>query len=204
VTLEPLSSARIAFEIRVPTLATPGGHYAAIFWSNSQPMRTGVGVTTASRIGSLIFFTVNGALEEKARMTDFSVQNSTGLEGLPVTFRVRFENTGTTHIKPQGVIRITNIFGRSVAQLPVNPDELRLLPGQSRTLKSDWLKKDAPFFAVGPFVASLTVTEPVTELVFSSSVRFWLFPWKSISVFVLVLMSLIAGLVSLNRARRRV
>lgn len=124
VSVGPNQQVAIPFSINVPTDAEPGGHYGVIFLVPP----TGVGqIGITSRIGALILVRVRGDIVEAGGLDTFGIYDkeikgedipasSSGLffESFPIPFAVRYENTGNIHLKPEGKIEISNIFGGKV------------------------------------------------------------------------------------------
>jgi hypothetical protein len=111
ITLEPGQRIEIPYIISVPSYAEAGGHYAAIFWSTQPPNVEGSGVAIASKIGSLVLLRVQGEIIEQGRLLDFSLKEEKKFYAhLPIDFNIRFENTGNVHLKPFGMIEISDMF----------------------------------------------------------------------------------------------
>lgn len=131
ITVQPEEKIEIPFTITVPASAEPGGHYGAIFLS---PPATEGQIGVQQRIGTLILIRVNGEINESGELTDFDTYTDTSqdttptsvkeldtssfFEYSPVSFLLRFENSGNVHIKPSGRIEIYN-FGQLVEKSSV-------------------------------------------------------------------------------------
>lgn len=121
----------VDFTIAVPAGAEPGGKYGAIFFS--PPAGEGQ-VAVQQRIGSLVILRVGGDISESGRLDRFGPYDS-DLESIadasrnffyfsrisdenPVSFAIRYENTGTVHVKPTGRIELSN-FGIKLSEVGV-------------------------------------------------------------------------------------
>lgn len=172
--LEPREEKAIKFSIKVPQNAEPGGHYAAIIAKSENPTGpTGVGVGIVQRVASLVLLTVTGQTKEELKVIGFQTSKNYYEKG-PVDFAVRFENTGTVHLKPNAKITIYNILKRKVAEIPL--EARNILPSSIRKIEAQW----APKWLFGAkYIAVLSGTygkadNPLEETIIS----FWAFSWK--------------------------
>ena len=62
---------------------------------------------------------------EKVKVLNWSILNS---------YNVTFENQGNVHVKPRGVILVTDIFGRTIKKGIINEDSKIILPGARRQI----------------------------------------------------------------------
>lgn len=203
VKVAPGAIVRVPFEIRVPTYAEPGGYYAALFWSDQAPDDRSDGQSSiASRIGTLLFFMVNGSVDRTVRLERFSAASVFSSYRLPVRFSLRLQNQGNVHVAPVGFVKVTNLFGKTVARLSINPDAMRLLPHQDRTLSVDWspASKRSVF---GWYRAELEKTTVLSGSA-TTTMRFFILPSTSIlSSFSLVFVLFMVGLIRVFRHTRR-
>jgi hypothetical protein len=134
-------SVDIEFAIRVPENAEPGGHYAAIL-AGTQPTddkSQGSQMKVSSLLASLILLNVQGDVEEKGMIREFSSsQNYYGKEA--VDFTIKFQNSGNVHIQPQGEIRIYDMWGKDKGAIAINQgsDFGNVLPGDIRKWEYSW------------------------------------------------------------------
>ncbi len=101
----------------------------------------------------------------------------------PVPFTIRFENTGTIHVRPRGFVTITNWQGKKVVDIPF--PQQNVIPGAIRKIETSWDKK----WLAGRYTATIigsygTANIPITPWV----INFWVFPWKlALGIFLAVL-----------------
>lgn len=119
---------------------------------------------------------------------------------------VRFENTGTVHIKPAGRIEIKNLFGKKISEILVNiavqPDGKEepvsnVLPQSIRKFENSWTKREVEEmpkgffeklkyekdnFAIGRYKADLCLEYGLSKKTAQGSLSFWVFPWRLLSV----------------------
>jgi hypothetical protein len=205
VVLKPGEERNVPFRVTVPANAAPGGYYAVIFFSNIPPNADANDHLQArARTGVLLFVTVNGKAVERLSLKETSLVGGPLLTRLPAKFVARIENSGTLHEIPMGEVTVRNIFGQTVAKLPLNATQSRILPNSVRAFSAVWqrqspeegegfwreLREEWRNFAFGRYTATfafVTRSEaplPSTVLVFS------VWPWH---VLVLVALMLLGG-----------
>ncbi|MBU1663341.1 DUF916 domain-containing protein [Patescibacteria group bacterium] len=199
VGLKKNEKAEVSFTVKVPDNAEPGGHYGVIFFSTQPPTfeqgQTAIGVV--GKLGSLILVRVAGDIKEQGNLLEFGASN-TIYNRLPIEFTTRFGNTGNVHLKPQGEIKIFNIFGKTVAKISVNEKAGNVLPESIRKFKSTWEKKESISakgkgffaelkneknnFAFGKYKAELVLVG------FKGGVKnIWVFPWRILLASIIIL-----------------
>ena len=195
LTLRAGESRRMPVSLRVPNDATPGGHYAAIFLTQtSLDTAAGQNVSAIPRIGVLVFATVSGTVVERLALRNARSEQLDGSH-LPVQFHVDIENQGNIHVQPEVKIEITNIFGQTVATIDGNSADARILPGSKRALTSSWSKTDEKagvgFWeslkqewgngGIGWYQARVQVSSRAGEAG-ESIIGFQVWPWRSLSI----------------------
>jgi hypothetical protein len=141
VTIPAGESGDVPFTVRVPENAEPGGHYATILVGT----QTGTGEITgptmqiSSYVSSLIFVRLRGEAIESGRIREFRTEQSV-YDTADANFLLRFENTGNTHLKPQGDIVIYNMWGKKRGELAVNQERHfgNVLPQSTRRFSFAW------------------------------------------------------------------
>jgi hypothetical protein len=177
---------RIPFAIRVPENAPPGGHFAVAWWSTVPPeAKGGVGITV--RAGILIFLRVSGEVTEETEILYSPKQSIVG--ALPLGFNVTFKNLGNVHLRPLGNIVIRDLFGRTKAQIPINPQRFNVLPESQRTFAAEWQEEGISF---GPYRATLELSYGSDEpKEYKKTVLVWVLPRILTSLIILALIILI-------------
>ncbi len=172
ITLRPGETKKLPVSLRVPDDASSGGHFAAIFLTQTTiDSVVGNNVSAIPRIGILVFATVNGNLNERMSLQSARVEQvSQGSS--PVRFIEDVQNQGNVHVRPDIQIDLTNMFGRNVATIDGNMTKGRILPGSNRLYTSDW--NDGGF---GWYQAHIRVAGRVGA-VGESTVSFQIWPWK--------------------------
>lgn len=189
-------SADMPFTVIVPENAEPGGHYAAIL-VGTQPgnaTTTGAQVKVSSFVSSLLFVRIKGDVIESGRIREFVTENSL-YEAPEVDFSLRFENTGTTHLKPVGEIVIYNMWGKERGRVALNQESGNfgnVLPSSVRRFDFTW-KGEAELFDIGPYSAIVTVSYG-EEAKHSASAKtyFWVVPVVPVVLSLLGILAFIA------------
>ena len=212
--LLPREAVLVPFAVTPPANAAPGGYYAVIFWQSNGT--AGAPVSLSSKVGTLIFLTVNGVLKETGDVVDFSTTaKSDFIFSRPVNFIVRFSNSGNVHLAPSGTIEVRSWFGRETV-LPVNQEKKLILPDSRRRFdevwhnlppaanvwQSFWQQTQAEFDepAAGYYTATLRLTygsAKTQEVV--KQIGFWVIPWHLILSFVVLAIIFLALLKIRNK-----
>lgn len=157
VSVAPRERKEVMLTINVPTTALPGGYYAQVLWSPTQS--PGPGVTAIGETGPLVLLRVDGPVQEDASVIYFGTENGrTQIEKLPATFITKVQNNGSSHIIPQGYLKIIDARGRSVAQYELNAgkEASAILPGGNiRRLDTVW---DNSGIVFGDYTAVMYLT----------------------------------------------
>jgi hypothetical protein len=185
-TLKPNEQKFVDFIINVPDNAEPGGKYGSVLASTMGAIGPGItGVAVAQKIGALVLLTISGEITESLVVKEFSAPEF--LEYGPVPFMIRFENTGTVHVRPRGFVTITDWRGKKVAD--VEFPQQNVIPRATRKISAPWDKK----WLFGRYTATLVGNYGTGNLPIEPPViLFWVFPWKlALGVFLgLMLMTI--------------
>jgi len=169
----------VPFTVTIPQNAEPGGHYAAIL-IGTAPQGTstpGTSMKVQSYVSSLLFVEVKGDVTESGRIREFSTDQSF-YQSPNVDFTLRFENTGNTHLQPQGDITIYNMWGKERGQVLINQDTMfgNVLPQSIRRFQFSWQGTSDPF-DIGLYSADVTLTfGSEAKHNVSAKVYFWVVP----------------------------
>lgn len=136
ITLKPQESKNIPFILRIPEDASPGGHFAVIWWSAASP-GAGKQVSIVTRAGILVYLTISGEIKEEAKILSFTADKKI-YWAAPINFSINLENKGNVYLKPKGEITIKNLFGGTKAIIDVNTKDSSILPQSKKTLGEQW------------------------------------------------------------------
>jgi hypothetical protein len=202
ITIGPLETVTLPFTISVPENAEVGGKYASILLSSqpSDAVLEDTAVELSGKTGLIILAQVPGDIYGSAFITDFKTSKKV-FNYLPVDFEMMIENRGNTHVKPVGKIEISNIFGKIIAEIPVNESLGSVLPESRRKFSSEW---DSEEFALGRYSAVLALGYGEDSMQYiTDSLTFWVLPWKEISIALGVLVTIIIVLIFLVKSYNR-
>jgi len=193
MSLEPRQEKFINFTIEVPKNAEPGGKYGSLIVNVSGGETTGTGAKVLQKVASLILLSISGEVQEKLIVKEF--KGPKFQEYGPINFSLRLENQGTVHLRPRGVIAITNWRNHKVADLVI-PQQV-VMPGAKRIINISWPKKSL----FGRFTATVVGSYGKANQPFTASWTFWVWPWK-ISLLILIIVILL--LILIIRGRKRI
>ncbi len=172
----------IPVEISVPADAQPGGYYASVLISN-EPSKTDQAISDqttgktkiVSRLGVLFFVRVKGPTHEEGHVQDFRIAGPQNFfhPTSPEGFDILFENTGTVHLVPYGLITIKNTMGKPIKTLPV--DAYFSLPNSLRYRTIVW---EDSGFRLGRYTAVLELNRGYADQIDTKQITFWIIPWK--------------------------
>lgn len=176
--LPPESSQSIPFVLSVPADAAPGGHYAAFTVGTKPPVEEGrTELRTAQIITSLFFVRVAGEADERGVIREFSPEH--WFQSKPeMTLNLRFENSGNVHLRPQGDIVITNMWGQERGVIPINRQGHfgNVLPNSIRKFSFTW-RGERSLSDMGRYRAEVTLVYGNDARQFvTSTTYFWVVP----------------------------
>lgn len=173
-TLKPGEEKQLDMVIVTPEDALPGGHYAVVFY---EPMGNfdvdGSGAAVAPNVGTLLYITVNGAINENAAVRRMDIPSFS--EYGPVKINTEIANMSDVHINPVGEIKVYNMLGGLDQTLKL--DSLNIFPGTSREYENSWDK----VWGFGKYKAMLEAGYGSQGNTLQAVVYFWVLPWKIIA-----------------------
>ena len=182
VTLKSGDEAKFTYSITPPLNAEPGGHFGSIVFATipTKSPAGNVGASLSQEIASLFLVTIPGPVVEKASIQSFTPGKNFYETG-PVTFSVRVKDEGGVHIRPAGVVTVTNMLGgKSVFGFQGE----NVLPGAIRNMPATW---DTTWL-IGKYTADLALAYGSKNSQLYASTEFWAFPIKQgIVVFAVLL-----------------
>jgi len=186
--LDPKKARQIPVRINIPKNATPGGHYAAIFFCPFQPgSNQAAGVSIQSQVGVLFFLTVKGDITRSGHLDQVQAPPVALKSTLPVS--VKFTNTGTVHLEPVTTLTVRNFFGQEIDGINGNDQgSLTTLPKSTRIQHYE-VPTD-----LEPGLYRLEVTTKSGNIVSQSSRWFLLLPYQLLLFLAPIVLLLLAGL----------
>lgn len=114
--------------LNLPDLS-PGGHYGALMISagnNSSEASGNNKIALHPIASSLMFVTKLGGDTHSLSLASVEVPHN--IFKLPKTVKLRFHNTGNSHVVPRGVVTLTDARGNTVKKGIINSDSNIILP----------------------------------------------------------------------------
>ncbi len=181
----------IKYTIKAPPDAEPGSHFGIAFFTAKEKDESGM-LKIGTRLGMMIYVTVPGNFLQKGKILKF--EGPVFVQGGPVNFKIKFENTGTVHFEPKGGIKITNIFGKEVGNVPIEGQTV--LPTGIRDLAAQW---NVSSFLLGRYRAEISIKDGEGNILTSDSVAFYAFPLWYLLIFIIAVVALFFGLKFLKK-----
>lgn len=192
IIVEPHATRQTEVVLHVPANASPGGHYATVYFRQLVPASAG-GLRVAGRVGALQFIIVRGPIHVAlSARGPLALGNDDGKRVL----RLTLQNDGNSHTLPHGRVIVKDWHGKLITQKEIEKGVL--LPHTRRTYTIP-LPSSLPLFSRLTAYAEITYDNNAHVPVRDTTAVIWLFPWRSVC---LVLLVGLLGLI-LYRSRRR-
>lgn len=182
----------VPITIDIPTDAQPGGLYGSIIISTKPVVNSDSldsvsakgSVVIVSRLASLFFVRVNGAVKEEGKLASLSTDKKYYTQP-DITIKSLFENSGNIYLNPYGLLRVENIIGTNIDEVKIDP--YFVMPGSTRQNEVA-IKRPVMF---GRYKVTLQLNRGYENLIDEQSVFFWVLPWKLVSLIIVVVFFII-------------
>lgn len=192
-TLDPGQEQEVEATIRVPDQNTGGGRYGSfVFAIQGKGDANSAGVS--QEIASLFLIKVNGPVSENLQLLEFQAPNFA--EFGPIPLEMKFRNEGNVHVKVQGVINVTNMFGKKVQDVVIPPTNV--FPGANRVVTAEFSKK----FLFGPYQALAIVYYGESNQSITEYVPFFVFPVRIVAVVIIIFVLLYLSRKRISKAMK--
>lgn len=188
ITLSPGDKKDVPFSIKIPENASPGGHFAVMWWSTTPPDKNNQTVSIVTRAGVLVYLRVSGNVVEKGNIHSFYSGNRLILS-FPVSFTTIFYNDGNVDLTPEGSVVISNVFGSERGTLPINSNGASILPQSSKSFNAEW---DGSGFFFGPYKARVILKYGSSNLTAESYQWIFMFSWYAVLIIALLIVVIFA------------
>lgn len=176
-TLGPGQDREVTAVISAPKGAA-GGRYGSFVFAVKPDSATGNAATVSQQIASLFLVRISGDVNEKLSLTAMNAPKFK--EFGPVDINLSFANSGNVHVKAYGLVNVTDIFGRKVADIVVNGTNI--FPGAERTLQAKLNRT----LLIGPYTATSIIYYGSHNDVLTAQTTFFVFPVRIAAVILLV------------------
>lgn len=180
-------------EVRVtvsaPKDAEPGGRYGSAVFTFRPRDNGDRNVFVETRIATLLFVRIEGAVVEEGKLSAFGVFNNERYipapsKTHPLKFHLSFENTGSVHLNPYGRILVSPIVGDD-RTIVVDPGAV--LPGATRMREFTIEEELSP----GYWRATLELNRGYGDIVDEAAVWFVVLPTPEGGFMIVVLLVII-------------
>jgi len=176
-TIEPNASATINVLIEVPEDAAPGGRYGMIMHAPATDFSIGgAAAGIDQKVGTLVYFMVEGDINEEAFIRN--VENKNFFENGPIPVSFVIDNQSDIHIRPVIDIEITNMLGQKVDTLALETNNI--FPYSNKKFSTTWDKT----WGIGKYTMKISALYGSQSKILQYSLSFWMFP---IRLFVAIL-----------------
>jgi hypothetical protein len=192
VSMDVGESKTVPYRIEVPQNASPGAYFAAFFVTREAEAVTQSGAGVGFHVASLVNLRVRGEVNEDMLFREFFTEKSFFTKP-SVLFKARIDNTGSVHQRPQGIINISNMFGKSVGQVSFNENAGAILPHFDRVFETTW---NYDGFAFGRYTANASIVFGESQKnTLSKEVSFWIIPVKEVGIVLGVIVGILLILI---------
>ncbi len=196
-TVQPKKTVEMQVVFEVPEDATPGGHYAMILHQPTDDPQeklqdqelTGSGVS--QRVGTLVYFIVEGHINEEAYLRNFKFKSFQ--EFGPVPFSYQVSNQSDIHIHPRMKIDIFNMLGKKIDSIEI--ETKNIFPFNRRDFSGEWNRT----WGLGLYKAELSMSYGDTGQVAVDVSKFWIVPIRIILAILLLLLLIAAAISAIKR-----
>lgn len=178
-TLGPGKEQKVTAVIRVPKDAA-GGRYGSFVFSVAPENATPGSAQVAQEIASLFLMRINGPVNEVLSLNKLSAPPFS--EQGPIPFEMSFKNSGNVHVKTFGLLNVTGMFNKKIADIVVKPSNV--FPGAERVITTSLDKE----FLIGPYTATAVMYYGNSNEALNSTITFFVFPIRLVGIALLVLM----------------
>lgn len=184
-TISNNKSQKFTVTVKIPANAEPGGHFGSVVFATVTDKKNlkQTGAVVSQEIASLILVKIAGDVNENAIIESFKSLKPFYELG-PVSFETRVKNDSTVHIKPEGTLTVTDMFGQ---KLTGQMEQRNILPGAIRKIPGMLSNK----LLIGKYTASISLvygSKNNTPLV--TQTTFWAFPVRYAIVVLVILIIL--------------
>lgn len=141
LTLAAGERVQVGYTITVPKNASAGGHYAVLFAETQPDEPSSTQVARKKRVGSLVYITVNGDIQQAGSLESFTVPF--WQTKAPINSNIRINNSGNVHFQVDTKVVYSTIFNKPRFEL--NQQNL-ILPGTIRRIETPM--QNSPYLGI--------------------------------------------------------
>jgi hypothetical protein len=177
--LAPGQEREVTATVKIPASGAVGGQYGSFVFGavpeSANPNEAAVG----QEVASLFLVRVGGEVNEQLAFTRFEAPGFS--ETGPVTMNMTFTNGGNVHVKPYGIVSVSDMFGNKVKDIVV--PGANILPGASRIIPVTLDKR----FLLGSYKATAVMYYGTSETdTLTAEASFAVVPYKLLAVVAVI------------------
>ena len=205
----------VPFTINVPQDTPPGSYFVMMRFEAVIPPHyfEETGPRTIPEVGVLFFIRVVDLSLEGAGVDDYSAEivvlepkdrdplpltaslvplpkaDAGVFEGMIRKITASVRNDGIYHFKTEGFVEVKNMFGTKIAEAEL-PKKI-MMPGRVRSFDVELIGEESFWqrnFRIGPYSATMLLSVPGRDNPVVRTMTFWTFPWKVMSLVVIMLL----------------
>lgn len=194
-TLAPKGERVVTATITVPTDAA-GGRYGAIVFGITPTSAADLqnAAAVSQEIASLFLLKIAGPVNETLVLDKITAPAF--LEFGPIEMSMRLTNSGNIYSKITGLIHVTDLLGRTTADIVVKPTNI--FPGADRKIPVILNKS----LLIGPYKATAALYYGADNKVINGTTTFIVFPVRIVALLIVVCTLLYAGRKRLRKASK--
>lgn len=197
-TLDPFETIDIPVIIQVADDALAGGRYAMIM---HYPTRIGNleqeaeilggGAAVSQRVGTLVYFRVNGEVTESASVRNLNVPGLMEYGPVPISFDI--ENLSDVHIQPTTTVEIHNMMGQKIEEMQL--DSRNIFPYTMRNFDLSWDR----VWGFGRYQVKVISGYGEQGKVTMASSYFWLIPYTLLLAIGFGILAIVGIVIAVRR-----
>lgn len=180
-TLQPGEEQEVIATINAPSDAA-GGRFGSFVFGNKMQGANPNEAALSQEIASLFLVKVSGPVDEKLKIKSLSAPQFS--EFGPIPLNITFANTGNVHVKTFGLINVTDMFGRKVADVVVAGTNV--FPEAERTVQAQLENK----LLFGNYTATALMYYGAQNQSISTTTSFFVFPVRIAAVALVIILLL--------------
>lgn len=180
--LQPQSTKKVTLTIQQPPDASPGGHYATVYFEPLIPAEliSQRSVFVYGRAAVLVFMQTRGDIVENLKINKFTTGSLS--ESSVLNFNMEYENIGNVHLLPSLKINLYDDLQNTLIEtIQLNPS--LIIPGTQKVITESIDSK----LTLGKVSAQMVITYGASNLVLTSErVSTIILPYKALGIIVII------------------
>ena len=179
VTLADGETRSVSFVVSVPMEVTKPGLYGAVTieLGGNRQVQADAGALVRSRLAVGVLVSTVEQPEISGHLVDFeTINGSHVLWSSQTTFKIAYQNDGNVHIEPTGLLSLSDVLGRQVAEEQIGPIVILPMSTRSQTLSVN------SGYVPGRLAAHLQIEDGFGGHHEERDITLWIMPWQNLLV----------------------